>query len=175
MSAIHTTATEWMDAWMNVPRAPGGRLELGRFADHFYFLGLPISWNPNPGQVVAFGSVSAPTGFVTDLASIPRVFWTALPPDGNYAYAAIIHDYLYWMQDRSREEADRILKFAMQDFDINAVTVAAIFDAVRLFGGSAWHGNARLKSLGEKRILRRWPDDPRIEWVDWKNRADVFA
>jgi len=39
MSSNHETA----DAWMNVPKAPGGRLELGRFADPFYSLGLPIS------------------------------------------------------------------------------------------------------------------------------------
>ena len=126
MSANHETAEAWMDAWMNVPKAPGGRLELGRFADPFYFLGLPISWRPNPDQGVDYAPVTVPAGFVTDLASIPRVFWTALPPAGDYAYAAIIHDYLYWTQDRPREEADQILKFAMQDFGIGDVTVALI-------------------------------------------------
>lgn len=39
--------------------------------------------------------ISVPAGFVTDLATIPRIFWTLLPPDGKYAKAAIIHDYLY--------------------------------------------------------------------------------
>lgn len=175
MSENHTTAASWMDAWLNVPRAPGGRLEIGRFADHFYFLGLPISWGPNFGQVVTHGPVFVPVGFVTDLASIPRIFWTAFPPDGDYAYAAIVHDYLYWSQDRPREEADLILKLAMQDFNLNEATVFTIFEAVTLFGGSAWDNNARLKSQGEKRVLKRWPDDPRIKWIDWKKLPGVFV
>lgn len=174
MSANHETAEAWMAAWMNVPKAPGGRLELGRFADPFYFLGLPISWKPNPDQGVDYAPVTVPTGFVTDLASIPRVFWTAIPPAGDYAYAAIVHDYLYWMQDRPREEADQILKFAMQDFNIWAPTVFAIYEAVNFLGGSAWKNNAQLKAQGEKRILKQWPDDPRVKWADWKKRPDVF-
>ena len=39
MSANHETA----DTSMNVPKAPGGRLEWGRFADPCYLLGVPIS------------------------------------------------------------------------------------------------------------------------------------
>jgi hypothetical protein len=170
-----TTVAKWMDAWMMVPKAPGGRLELGRFADPIYFLGQPISWQPNPGQV--FAAVTVPTGFVTDFASIPAIFWSYLRPDGKYAYAAIVHDYLYWMQQRPREEADQILKFAMQDFNINSATVLAIYEAVHLFGGSAWRNNADLKARGEKRILKpeKWPEDPRVTWAEWKKRPDVFA
>ena len=47
-----------------------------------------------------------PTGFVTDFASIPPIFYSVLRPDGEYAYAAVIHDYLYWTQTRPREDAD---------------------------------------------------------------------
>ncbi|ECG8634089.1 DUF1353 domain-containing protein, partial [Salmonella enterica subsp. salamae] len=39
--------------------------------------------------------IEVPAGFVTDLATIPRIFWSLMPPDGKYAKAAIIHDYLY--------------------------------------------------------------------------------
>lgn len=35
-----------------------------------------------------------PRGFVTDLASVPRLFWMALPPCGNYTPAAVVHDYI---------------------------------------------------------------------------------
>lgn len=169
------TTREWMDTWMMVPKAPGGRLELGRFADPMYFLGLPISWKPNPDQVGKFAAVTVPTGFVTDLASIPQPFWSLLRPDGRYAYAAIVHDYLYWTQERPREEADQILKFAMQDFSINVATIAAIYEAVHLAGSSAWRKNAELKARGEKRILKQWPEDPRVTWAQWKERPDVFA
>ncbi|EGO7252328.1 DUF1353 domain-containing protein [Salmonella enterica] len=40
-------------------------------------------------------SISAPAGFVADLASVPRTFRTFRLPDGKYAKAAIIHYYRY--------------------------------------------------------------------------------
>lgn len=39
--------------------------------------------------------IEVPAGFVTDFATVPRVFWILLPPDGKYARASSIHDYLY--------------------------------------------------------------------------------
>lgn len=168
------------DAWILKSRgklgAVAGRLVLGRFVERMYFLRRSVRWDPNPGQ--APKAVEVPTGFVTDFASIPRIFWSALPPDGPYTYAAIIHDYLYWKQSRPREEADLILKYAMEDFKIDAVTVGAIYGAVRLEGQSAWDGNAKLKKAGERRVLAQWPDDagdPTITWAKWKAEADVFS
>jgi Protein of unknown function (DUF1353) len=178
------TMQDWMDTLINprddsvpkdVPRAPSGTLNFSRFADHIYFLLMPIGWKPNPQQAGKYQAVSAPTGFVTDLASIPRIFWSLLPPDGNYAYAAIVHDYLYWTQERPKEEADQILRFAMQDFKINNATIIAIYEAVHLFGGSAWRNNAVLKARGEKRILKQRPTDARVTWTAWKTRPGVFA
>ncbi len=52
--------------------------------------------------------ISVPAGFVTDLATVPRIFWTLLPPDGKYAKAAIIHDYLYDNALRTKQETDKI-------------------------------------------------------------------
>ena len=63
-----------------------------------WYLKKPISWRPGDGQS-RYPPVVVPTGFVTDLASIPRVFWSVLRPDGEYAYAAVIHDYLYWVSN----------------------------------------------------------------------------
>lgn len=34
-----------------------------------------------------------PDGFKTDLASVPRIFWALLPPDGTYERAAVLHDF----------------------------------------------------------------------------------
>jgi len=39
--------------------------------------------------------VNIPIGFKTDFASIPRVFWSLLPPTGWYGKAACVHDFLY--------------------------------------------------------------------------------
>jgi hypothetical protein len=165
----------WMDKWMDDKKALGGTLHVGRFKDPMYFLLSPISWNPNLNEPQNLQAVSVPTGFITDFASIPRVFWSALRSDGEYAYAAVVHDYLYWIQSRPRDEADEILKLAMQDLKVGWLTVKAIFNAVHWFGGQAWDENKKLKESGESRILKSFPDDPAILWEEWKQRPDVFV
>jgi hypothetical protein len=145
------------------------------FADWDYsYLNGVVSWKPTAGSDVTFG-VDAPIGFVTDLASIPRVFWTILPPAAKYSYPAIVHDYLYWTQTCSRAQADEVLKLGMQDMDVPAPKVVAIYDAVRLFGGGAWSSNASAKKAGEKRVLKRFPTDAKVSWAQWKNEPGVFA
>ena len=151
-AATPEAVEHWMDDWMKAVKAPQGALIVRRFADPIYFLQKPISWVPNKGQE-QFPTVTVPTGFVTDFASIPQIFWSILKPDGLYAYAAVVHDYLYWTQSTSRDAADTILKLAMEDFNVAGATVTAIYEAVNWFGGRAWDENKRLKSNGEKRIL----------------------
>jgi len=164
--------SQWMTAWMTGARLPDGTLHLFRFSNPMYALTKPITWKPNSGQKPT--EVTVPEGFVTDFASIPRVFWSLLRPDGQYTYPAIVHDYLYWIQDRPREEADLILKYGMEDFNVSGVAVSAIYAAVRVGGASAWDNNGRLRRDGERRILQRFPDDPCITWDEWKNVEGVF-
>jgi hypothetical protein len=167
------TPDTWMRAWMEQSRTAVGMLYVGRFADPIYFLTQPITWKPNKGQE-HYKEVTVPVGFVTDFASIPRLFWSLLRPDGNYAYAAVLHDYLYWTQERPRGECDMILKLGMEDFSINTTTVRTIYDAVRTGGGPAWSENARLRRAGEKRILKRLPQDPTTTWKVWQRDAGNF-
>jgi hypothetical protein len=166
---------DWMDAWTGErARDPQGGLFVYRFKDPMWALLKPISWRPNkPDSKIS--SVDVPTGFVTDFASIPRAFYSLLRPDGEYTYPAVLHDYLYWTQQRSREESDNVFQLAMMDFQIGVVTVQTIYKAVRVFGQSAWDENRRLQSAGEKRILIKFPDDPRVSWAQWKQNANVFA
>ena len=165
-------ADDWMQKWTHAPHALTKPLKVGRFADPMYFLLEPIGWDPNPGQ--ALNPVAVPEHFVTDFASIPQVFWSALRPDGDYAYAAVIHDWLYWQQDTSKDEADLVLKYAMEDLKVSSIKVNLIYTAVRLGGGSAWTTNASLKAAGERRVLKKLPTDPTIRWADWKKKRDVF-
>jgi hypothetical protein len=140
--------------------------------DVYLVKGGSISWQPNAGQKPQ--GVEVPEGFVSDLASIPRVFWTALKPEGRYAYAAVVHDYLYWTQTRPREEADEIFRIAMEDSKVDPGTVETVYQAVRRFGQAAWENNARLKKAGECRVLRQFPQDFTMSWSEWKKRPDVF-
>jgi hypothetical protein len=167
-------ADTFVQNWAASKRAVIGALNLFRFADPIYVTTKEITWTPNPPQAGSYKPVTVPSGFVTDFASIPRVFWSALRPDGDYAYAAVVHDYLYWMQPLARKTADETLRFAMQDFSVAPATVAVIYDAVRIGGESAWNDNAKLKARGEKRVLKRLPDDPTVRWTVWKLKPDVF-
>lgn len=53
-------------------------------------------------------SVRVPRGMVTDFASAPRPIWWFAGPWGTHGHAAVVHDAGYYLQDRSREEYDRI-------------------------------------------------------------------
>lgn len=141
--------------------------------DYYYVKDSPLQWKPNPGQ--PHKDVIVPIGFVTDLASIPRFLWTTVRPEGRYAYAAMVHDYLYWTQDRSREEADEIFRIAMGDSKVDGWKITAIYQLVRMAGQSAWDNNRKLKEQGEKRILKKFPTDFTESWSSWKKKPDVFA
>lgn len=144
------------------------------FADlDFFYIDGELHWSPNDKN--KSGAVTVPKGFVSDLASIPQLFWSALPKTGRHAYAAVVHDYLYWAQTVQRSEADVVLKAALEDLKVPAATIQAMYYAVSYGGQSAWDNNARLKAAGEKRVLKRFPGDGLISWSDWRREPDVFA
>lgn len=185
-SSSDSPPTNWLpdpqlrDEWMHeaISDSPQqtkaeGALHMTWFPDSIYSLLDTISWRPNPGEP-KLASVHVPKGFVSDLASIPRVFYTELRPDGRYAYAAVIHDYLYWTQKITREDADTILKLCMQDFKVPTSSVTLIYSAVRIAGQWAWNQNAQLRRSGEKRILSRFPSDPTTDWSVWKKDPENF-
>lgn len=92
-------------------------------------------------EVGSLGSgdvIDVPIGFHTDFASIPRILWAVLPRWGKYGNAAVIHDYLYWVQTRSRLEADNILLEAMVVLEVGFLTRYAIYWGVRLGGWWPW-------------------------------------
>ncbi|EFF0758050.1 DUF1353 domain-containing protein [Escherichia coli] len=78
--------------------------------------------------------IEVPAGFITDLATVPRVFWVILPPDGRYAKAAIIHDYMYDNALRTRREADQIFLDGMKVLGVPCWKRMIMYGAVRLFG-----------------------------------------
>lgn len=82
--------------------------------------------------------VNVPIGFPTDFASIPRPLWIIFPRWGKYGNAAVIHDWLYWDQARSRQEADSILLEAMGVLEVSPWQKYPIYWAVKVFGGFAW-------------------------------------
>jgi hypothetical protein len=89
--------------------------------------------------------VTVPAGGLTDLASIPRLVSNLMPPDGPWAKAAVIHDWLYETYGKpgngrtyTREQADRILREAMEVLGVPALSRWLIYTAVRLGGARGW-------------------------------------
>jgi len=110
----------------------------------------PLTYRPGNGA----HTITVRSGFTTDLASIPRLVWSLLPPDGPWVKAAIIHDYLYatagtgvWKKGvcgisrptpYTRAEADRIIHEGMRNRGVGVIRRTIIFWAVRLGGRRGW-------------------------------------
>lgn len=82
--------------------------------------------------------IDVPEGFKTDFASVPRPFWTILPPDGDYTQAAVLHDFLYTTKPRTRDASDKIFLEAMQVLEVDEWKAQIMFWAVHTFGQIAW-------------------------------------
>lgn len=82
--------------------------------------------------------VTVPTGFSTDLASVPKVLWNVLPPMGNYSDAAVIHDWLYQHNGVTRGQADAVLNEAMEVCGVGRWTRWVIYSGVRVGGWKPW-------------------------------------
>lgn len=86
--------------------------------------------------------VQVPVGYVTDLASTPRILWAILPPNGKYGKAAVIHDYLCTHKKVmtadgfvtiSRKEADEIFYEAMGVLGVPEWKRKTMWAAVRAY------------------------------------------
>jgi hypothetical protein len=111
--------------------------------------------------------VPVPRGFVTDFASVPRPFWAFLPKWGKYGPASIVHDYLYWDQRCTREQADSLMLLAMKESDVSAFRRWLIHRALRWGGSMAWRNNASARTDGLLReMVRRdqYPANPTVTW-----------
>jgi len=102
------------------------------------------------GEEGSGDTINVPIGFMTDFASVPRPLWWLLPKWGKYGNAAVIHDYCYWEQSRSRKESDLIFREAMQVLEVSNWKILLMYCAVRLGGGLAWLGNSQRKKAGMK-------------------------
>jgi len=84
--------------------------------------------------------IVVPQGFETDLASIPGWLKPWFPPDGPYAKAAVLHDWLYRTGLVERWMADAIFYDAMRnpnlpkEHRVPMYYAYPVYKAVRVFG-----------------------------------------
>jgi hypothetical protein len=114
--------------------------------------------------------VDVQIGFMTDFASIPRCLWLFLPRWGKYGNAAVIHDWLYWSQERSRTEADTIMFEAMGILGVPAWQRYPIYWAVHCFGFIAWVRNQWDREAGFERVLK----DRKVKAIRFSGRPGLF-
>lgn len=81
-------------------------------------------------------TITVPSGFISDGASVPRIFWTLFSPFGEYFRAALVHDFLYTGANRvyNRAESDRIFLEAMVEAGVPFIRRRLIYRAVRVGG-----------------------------------------
>lgn len=82
-------------------------------------------------------TITAPAGFMTDLASVPRVpvaYWLT---GGTATRPSVIHDFLY-TAGYDRKYADDVFLAAMEAEGVPWWRRRAMHAAVRMFGGGAY-------------------------------------
>ncbi len=81
-------------------------------------------------------------GMPTDGASIPRPLWglVGAPLDGEYTFAAVLHDAIYRGQFESRAVGDCLFRLGI---DYAGGVSRVKWAAVRAFAGFAWFGSRR--------------------------------
>ena len=117
------------------------------------------------------GTITVPTDYITDLASVPRAIWAVISPF-DVARAAVIHDLLYEYintqyktvnssaaaedgpatkreREQYREIADNIFREAMRNSEppVPSWKIWSAYTAVRLFGRWAINNSAPRKRL----------------------------
>lgn len=100
---------------MSVPRMEFGKLlvsPLNGGRRNYLEMDYTVEWRGS--KYMPGGRVRVPRGFVSDYASVPRIFWTLVPPH-HYPQASVLHDYLYtirWLD--MRVHCDRAFAAALR-------------------------------------------------------------
>lgn len=94
-----------------------------------------------------YTAITVPAGFITDLASIPRLLHPLIPVNGKHRAAAVLHDYLYAMQTMPRAQCDAIFLEAMEACGVRWTQRWAMYSAVRVGGWAPWE--KRRKAMAE--------------------------
>jgi hypothetical protein len=99
----------------------------------YFLLNEPLIYNSKKLNQ----QIIVPSGFLTDLASIPRLLWSIFPPFGKYSRAAVVHDYILskkYYYNLTKKEYDDIFLEAMKAYNVNVFTRNIFYYSLRLFG-----------------------------------------
>jgi hypothetical protein len=87
---------------------------------------------------VAGKVIVVPAGFVTDLASVPRIPVAFLLAGDTANHAAVVHDWLYTSHEVTKEVADNVLQEAAIVMGVPAWRAWLMWAGVHVGGNSSW-------------------------------------
>lgn len=105
-----------------------GELDTRTVSDGYILLS-PFTYVTDEGQ-----EITAPPGFKTDLASIPRIARPIFTGHGKSRKPATIHDWLYAQYHDPRKEADLIFLECLETIGMNWMGRQTMYYAVRAGG-----------------------------------------
>lgn len=100
--------------------------------------------------------IIVPSGFITDLASIPWLARTIVPHQRAERMPAVVHDFLFVIQDRTLPEVDRIIKEAMQDTGVGWYARTMINTGLAIGSWAPWRKNASALREDRAAFLRSY-------------------
>lgn len=133
-----------------MPFAPdekyGGRMVVEQLDAERWQLVVPLAYKGNEQNFLV------PAGYISDLASVPRITAWLVPKNGLYSRAAVLHDYLLTdalkVGKITSNDADGLFRKAMRELGVprvkrwlmwTGVRWGALFNAARRPG---WHRSA---------------------------------
>lgn len=105
--------------------------------------------------------LAVPAGFITDLASVPRLPFAYLLAGGIGHAAAVLHDWLYSCHAVDRKTADNLFYEALVALGISRWRAYLMWIGVRAGGWASWdaEGSKQLPHV-EAEIEALHPDGP---------------
>lgn len=86
-------------------------------------------------------SITVHEGFITDLASIPRLARVLVVGNDETRKPAVIHDYLYRSGIGTRKNADLVFRAGLREEGAPWKIIWACYLAVRIGGWASWNGD----------------------------------
>ena len=127
-------------------------LQVAKLPDGQWRLLAPLRYQ----SAVLGALLEVPTGFLTDLASVPRLPLAYLLAGDTAHEAAVVHDWLYQNRISTRAQADAVLDEAMAVTGEPRWRRLLMWSAVRAAGGWAWYtGPRRYSALRNYRVADR--------------------
>lgn len=87
--------------------------------------------------------ITVPEGFITDFASVPRIFWPIISPIDVHGKAAVVHDYCYYYAIYSKQQTDLIFYESLQVLKVAPWKAWCMYNGVRTGAGYAWRQHRR--------------------------------